>query len=326
MDFNAHEAVVEVKVEVDVQEAVEIVDEVESQEPYLAQNIDRESQLHNEAVNLHLLTSTALLQSILSEADESRDPGNICPHCGKIYKTATTLNSHCLLIHPPDEQLAQCSECFKVYPSAMSLQKHVQYMHKFKHRCAACYKGFESTEMLGKFGKRVCVAKFNVKSNSFNTFLDNHKTMCCKCETLCPGCGKICTSQVALRNHIAYKHPENTENWCFTCRRSFRSVRGLANHNTTAHPKSASGCLFCHRTFNSNTALHSHLLYKHKAAGGVQCAECHKMFSSQASLARHTLKNHPFQNKVYVCGVCMSAFKEANELQEHVTNSHKEQM
>lgn len=136
--------------EVDVQEVVEVGDE-ESQEPYFLPNTDTESQLHNDAVNLHLLTSTALLQNVLSKADDSCDPGHICPHCGKIYKTATTLNSHCLLIHPPDEQPVQCSKCLKVYPSAMSLQKHVQYMHTFKHRCAACYKSFETPEMLGKF-------------------------------------------------------------------------------------------------------------------------------------------------------------------------------
>lgn len=150
MDLNAYEAV-EVKVEVDVQEVVEIGDEVESPELYLPRSTDVEKELHNEAVNLHLLTSTALLQNVLSDADEGRDHGHICPHCGKIYKTAITLNTHCLLIHPPNEQPVQCSECLKVYPSAMSLQKHVQYMHKFNYRCTACYKSFGTPEMLGKF-------------------------------------------------------------------------------------------------------------------------------------------------------------------------------
>lgn len=151
MDFSAYEAV-EVKVEVDVQEVVEIGDEVESPAAYLPRSIDIEKELsHNEAVNLHLLTSTALLQNVLSGTDEDRDHGHICPHCGKIYKTAITLNTHCLLIHPPNEQSVQCSECLKVYPSAMSLQKHVQYMHKFKYRCVACYKSFGTPEMLGEF-------------------------------------------------------------------------------------------------------------------------------------------------------------------------------
>lgn len=149
MDFNAYEAV-EVKVEVDVQEVVDIGDEVESSELYLPRSTDVEKALHNEAINLHLLTSTALLQNVLSGTDEGCDHGHICPHCGKIYKTAITLNTHCLLIHPPNEQPVQCSECLKVYPSAMSLQKHVQYMHKFKYRCTACYKSFGTPEMLGK--------------------------------------------------------------------------------------------------------------------------------------------------------------------------------
>lgn len=150
MDFNAYEAV-EVKVEVDVQEVVEIGDEEESPESYLPHSIDIEKELHNEAVNLHLLTSTALLQNVLNGTNEGHDHGHICPHCGKIYKTAITLNTHCLLIHPANEQPVQCSECLKVYPSAMSLQKHVQYMHKFKYRCAACYKSFGTPEMLGEF-------------------------------------------------------------------------------------------------------------------------------------------------------------------------------
>lgn len=150
MDFNAYETV-EVKVEVDVQEVVEIDDAAESPESYLPRSIDIEKELHNEAVNLHLLTSTALLQNVLSGMGDSSDHGHICPHCGKIYKTATTLNTHCLLIHPPNEQPVQCNECFKVYPSAMSLQKHVQYMHKFKYRCTACYKSFGTPEVLGKF-------------------------------------------------------------------------------------------------------------------------------------------------------------------------------
>lgn len=246
-------------------------------------NIER---LDSDIIDEHLRNSTVVLQDILkdkensndcnddgeapSDGDDNNGDGNMCQHCGKIYKTAGTLHAHYLLIHPENEVGGQCVACDKKYPSMLSLQKHIRYMHRYGHRCKACYRTFATPEQLVVHGET-----------------------CSKTETPCIQCGKIFDSHLALRNHVKYKHPERRNHWCEMCRRTFTTHRGLMNHNATIHPPGATRCNCCEKTFNSVTALQSHILYKH-TEDGSKCAQCHKVFPKKTCLQKHLLKNHKF--------------------------------
>lgn len=222
----------------------------------------------------HLRNSTVVLQDILKDTKVSEnfpietDDGQMCQHCGKIYKTNSTLQAHYLLMHPQNNLEGQCKMCDKKYPSLLSLQKHIRYMHRYEHRCKACYRTFATPELLVVHGKE-----------------------CNKSETPCMQCGKVYDSQLALRNHIKYKHPDKNKHWCDLCRRTFTTHRRLVNHNASIHPRGATDCRWCDKTFNSITRLQSHILYKH-SEDGAKCIECHKMFAKKTGLQKHLEKNH----------------------------------
>ncbi|KAF9817207.1 hypothetical protein SFRURICE_013995 [Spodoptera frugiperda] len=254
------------------------------QKPEVCVNIER---LDSDIIDEHLRNSTVVLQDILrdkedaavdcdseapsdGDADDGNDDGHMCQHCGKIYKTASTLHAHYLLLHPENEVEGQCVACDKKYPSLLSLQKHMRYMHRYMHRCKACYRTFATPELLVL-----------------------HSENCSKTETPCTKCCKVFDSPLALRNHIKYKHPEKRSHWCQLCRRTFTTHRGLMNHNATIHPPGATNCNWCEKTFNSVTALQSHILYKHKEDGS-KCAQCHKVFAKKVCLRKHLLKNHQY--------------------------------
>lgn len=252
--------------------------------PEIDVNIER---LDSDIIDEHLRNSTVVLQDILKDKkdindskgggeppidgdEDSNDDGHVCQYCGKIYKSASTLHAHYLLRHPKNEVEGQCVACDKKYPSMLSLQKHIRYMHRYVHRCQACYKTFATPELLVV-----------------------HSETCSKTEAPCSQCGKIYDSQLALRNHKKYKHPERINHWCEVCRRTFTTHRGLMNHNATIHPPRATNCNMCEKTFNSVTALQSHILYKH-TEDGSKCVHCHKVFIKKICLQKHLMKNHQY--------------------------------
>lgn len=127
-------------------------------------------RLDSDIIDEHLRSSTAVLHDILSD-ENGREIGNsscMCQQCGKLYKTANSLNMHRQLKHPDDNIVVKCALCDKEYPSLMSLQKHTRYMHRYNHRCKACYRTFETSEELS-----------------------DHTLSCNKMETPCEECGKI---------------------------------------------------------------------------------------------------------------------------------------
>lgn len=161
-----------------------------------------------DVIDEHLRTSTAVLHEIMG-SDEDRDTDtdpamSTCDHCGKIYKTPSTLQKHVQLKHSDEE--CRCDCCDKMYPSKLSLEQHVRYMHR-RHRCTVCYKTFETTQALLVHGE-----------------------VCKKMVTPCQFCGVMYASAVSLRNHIKYKHPAKKTHWCELCRRAFISDKHLSNH------------------------------------------------------------------------------------------------
>ncbi|KPJ09113.1 Zinc finger protein 62-like [Papilio machaon] len=227
-------------------------------------------RLDSDIINEHLQTSTAVLHDILKgENEETTDSGGEpCPQCGKYYKNAHTLKMHYGLKHPDIPVEFECISCNKKYSSLLSLQKHMRYMHRYQHRCKACYRTFPSIEML-----------------------QQHGTCCRNADVPCDFCGKIFNSRLALKNHIKYKHSEQSNGYCNICRRTFTSARALANHTAAIHPPGATTCGWCERVFNSVPALQSHVLHKH-SVDGVRCTKCPKLFKTRASLVRHLKKVH----------------------------------
>ncbi|CAH2035033.1 unnamed protein product, partial [Iphiclides podalirius] len=260
-------------------------------------------RLDSDIIDEHLRSSTAVLHDILNGENERRaeNGGQSCPHCGKLYKNANTLQMHYMLKHPENQIEVQCASCNKKYPSLLSLQKHIRYMHRYKHRCKACYRTFASPEML-----------------------EGHGAYCSKSEAPCDVCGKIFNSKLALRNHFKYKHPEHKNYYCNMCRRSFMSDRGLANHIASIHPPGATECIWCERVFNSVPALQSHILHKH-TRDGVRCIQCPKLFMSKPSLERHLIKEHGRAEANYFCGVCNDNFVNSSELVSHVMHKHSDE-
>ncbi|XP_028174869.1 zinc finger protein 62-like [Ostrinia furnacalis] len=291
-------------------------------EPDIEVNVE---SLDSDALNEQLRASTAVLREMMTSDDTdinivvevgteeyitgdlpasgSVEKGHACKYCGKLYKSASTLQMHARLKHPcdfGDRVEVRCASCDKTYASLLSLQKHQRYMHRHAHRCGACYRTFETRDKLAE-----------------------HATNCVKSERPCLTCGRMYDSQLSLRNHVKYKHPEVKTYWCGLCRRAFTTSRRLVNHISMIHP-SGIACGSCKRTFNSVAALQSHVLYKH-SENGHRCSQCKKVFASHGSLARHLAKNHKVvvcEGGKYCCGVCEAQFLGSRDVIQHVMEKH----
>lgn len=257
-------------------------------------------RLDSDPVIEHLQSSTAVLHDILSGGSECESNiGFPCQQCHKYYKTEKTLQSHYLLKHSDNNEEVMCTQCDKKYPSTLSLSKHLKYMHRHQHRCNACYRNFPTIETL----------KWHVEGR------------CVMTASPCAECGKTFMNQLALRNHIKYKHPEQSENVCNKCGRVFTSQRGLNNHHNTMHSFDVTTCTVCKRTFASRPALKSHLLYKHTEAK-ARCNFCHKAFTSTIRRDRHVKKFHKTNELNCICGICKNQFASSSDLLSHVMKTH----
>ncbi|CAH0401841.1 unnamed protein product [Chilo suppressalis] len=268
-------------------------------------------RLESQSIDEHLRSAAAVLCEILNDDNsiknedssdghessmEEDGDGHRCQNCGKIYKSANTLNVHYRLKHPEEASQVRCNECNKSYASSLSLQKHVRYMHKYANRCDVCYRAFASIEAFQQHGE-----------------------ICTKVETPCPTCGKIYDSALSLRNHAKYKHPKKRTFSCDVCRRTFTSNRGLSNHMARIHPTDIN-CNQCNKKFSTVATLQCHFLDKH-TENGERCNLCRKVFTSSRSLSRHLSKTHDIATKYsgekYWCAQCNLNYQSVNDLIQH---------
>lgn len=111
----------------------------------------------------------------------------------------------------------------------------------------------------------------------------------------CTVCGKILSSQVALRNHeerhrFADQPDEQVKKFiCDDCGRSFRLKSYLFNHLHNVHIRAKHVCLFCSKGFYKRYELSDHVRQYHTMEKPFLCehAGCTKTFARKKNLMIH---------------------------------------
>ncbi|XP_050360007.1 protein suppressor of hairy wing-like isoform X2 [Nymphalis io] len=196
-----------------------------------------------------------------------------CVHCGKMFKSNTTLNSHIKLVH---EKIYSCKcdicgvEISNKYNMAAHLTKHV-HAKPFECSFEGCTKKFKDKSTLKKHSLihypdqqyvcTLCERRFT-RVNRLNVHMKQHRAKE-KC-AVCDYCGTSFYSKNYLRTHIMKKHCIKEEYKCDAC--------GFLTYN--------------------KPSLVMHIKYGHAFELDRQCKICKKYFKMHKYLKSHYWNTH----------------------------------
>ena len=86
-----------------------------------------------------------------------------------------------------------------------------------------------------------------------------------------------------------------TNQKCFKCNETFKTMKELKNHITNHHPKKIK-CEKCNNIFESKSVLENHILDEHGESETYPCSECGQQFFSEWRKKKH-IESHKSTNK-----------------------------
>ncbi|KYM98152.1 hypothetical protein ALC62_11143 [Cyphomyrmex costatus] len=265
---------------------------------------------------------------------------NDCDQCDRQFVRWEMLKQHRLRDHLAeltDGSNTWCSLCNRFFPTVESYKKHTQ-LHQTN---SAISQKLPSSElMVAKIPERIREIKRDEQ------YYENVKSL------TCPTCGKICTQQSALSNHMRTHEPKKHK--CDICGRSFGLLIRLAGHRIAEHneqpmmspvlsaieqeealnaereareAKSRSGKKSYSEVMEKNDVPIDDESITKRISGGnknvARCGICSQWFSDHTTMLTH-LQTHSESHKSYTCHICKKSFKEQSQLLKHEA-SHKRQ-
>lgn len=258
---------------------------------------------------------------------------NGCDQCDRQFISWEMLKQHRLRDHLA--KLTEigtntwCSLCNRFFPTVESYQRHIQ-LHQ------------TSLTMLPKLpSSESIVTKITDRPREIRRdeqFYENTKFL------ECPTCGKICTQQSALSNHMRTHEPKKHK--CDICGRSFGLFIRLAAHKISEHNEQPmmppvlsaveqeealnaereareAKARSAKRSFpemEKNDVPIDEESLKRTSSGHknvARCGICLKWFNDHTTMLMHLETHSDNSHKNYMCHVCKKSFKEHSQLLKH---------
>ncbi|KAK1119774.1 hypothetical protein K0M31_013188 [Melipona bicolor] len=275
-----------------------------------------------------------------------------CDQCDRQFVSWEMLKKHRLCDHLTQiNEIGTntwCSLCNRFFPSMENYQSHIQ-LHEISN-----YTSTKALQLMNQQSVKVLKSEETSKEVKREHFADASKSL------TCPTCGKICTQQSALSNHMRTHEPKRHK--CDICGRSFGLFIRLAAHRMSEHsqqptmsPVMASveqeEALNAEReakeareakTRASKTRTYSEMIEREDIPNHeepppkrnvplntnafknvARCGICLQWFSDHTTMLTH-LQTHSdnYTCKNFTCHICKKSFKEKWQLFRHEV-SHK---
>ncbi|ODN04299.1 putative zinc finger protein [Orchesella cincta] len=194
----------------------------------------------------------------------------ICPHCGKRYLKASSLENHIQKDHVKTKNFF-CDQCGLGYALDSQLKNHIASVHTegTPATCHVC--GFvvpNRKEFLRHMSKHHSEVA-NMSTDELEAYvkrLNEEKPHKCKlCDNRFP-------FSVLLYHHYRKEHEEVTDKYkCSVCGKGYSRACSVKRHYETVHEKKTATCQYCNKELPISS-LYQHL-YQTKSCGAKRKAE-----------------------------------------------------
>ncbi|XP_076642973.1 uncharacterized protein LOC143353480 isoform X1 [Halictus rubicundus] len=268
-----------------------------------------------------------------------------CDQCDRQFVSWEMLKQHRLRDHLGESidigTNTWCSLCNRFFPSIEDYKSHTQ-LHETNN-----YTPVRASQLVDQQVPPVIQVEESPKETKREHFVEPTKSLAC------PTCGKVCTQQSALSNHMRTHEPKRHK--CDICGRSFGLFIRLAAHRMSEHSQHPSMSPVMasveqeealnaereareartrarSRTYTEmmerrNSANHEEPPLKKNAPNAfknvARCGICLQWFSDHTTMLTH-LQTHSdnYTCKNFTCHICKKSFKEKWQLFRHEM-SHK---
>ncbi|XP_017074550.1 transcription factor grauzone [Drosophila eugracilis] len=194
-----------------------------------------------------------------------------CPKCERTFSSERRMANH-LAKHDTDQLEHTCEICCKSFANIHRLRRHIQSIHEDLHRhvCDICGKKFKFKPSFERhLLEHQGVVAPAVECPVCGVWLKNehslrlHRFTHDSTDTVCPHCGKTCTSRTALRGHVKYAHKLTTNLQCTFCEKTFKQQRNLDEHMAIHTGLQLYNCPHCPKECRSRSNMYVHIKQRH---------------------------------------------------------------
>ncbi|XP_055609733.1 zinc finger and BTB domain-containing protein 41-like [Uranotaenia lowii] len=137
----------------------------------------------------------------------------------------------------------------------------------------------------------------------------------------CEICGLAFKNTIGLKRHLK-SHSEVRNYKCPHCDKAFKTNMHLHRHKETIHLKVRFNCPYCDISYGRKDKLRMHIERDHDIQSYFICEICVKSFNTNEQLEEHM--NHHGNPKPLECGVCLVAFLEQSDFEQHLCISYRD--
>ena len=235
-----------------------------------------------------------------------RNVGNICPTCGKTYKSISVLEDHISYVHEGKvKPRFKCYMCEESYSTMKYLENHMS-VHEGNgiFQCSNCNMEFNSKNRL-----EAHIAKEHDRSKL-------HK---------CEHCDSSYVTKHGLIGHIAFVHEKTISNICPHCGKNCNGKANLKSHVRNAHELvgiKPYKCGDCGKYFRTENEKKKHIKIVHEGKFTINCPICQKSFKTNGVLKKHIDAVHE-KKRPHGCDICNETFSQSAHLKTHKKGKHK---